>query len=238
MAKRLLNIEQAISEKADVFRAFFLSNLSNSIREFIFDLSYRTNVYLFSGIIRNFYLNTKTSGFRDIDLVIEDDILLETLYPNLQLKRNSFGGYKIIIDTIAIDIWVIKSTWALNQGQLKLPLQLSYQIPDTTFFNFSSILYSLNDNTFIIGKQFKRFLRDKKIDIVLTENPYPELCIVNSFYYSDTLQLKLSSRIIGYIKTNFEIYKSKLEPVQLKHFGEIKYSIDTLEKRVSQLYQS
>lgn len=236
MAKKLLNIEKAISEKADDFRLFFLSNLSSPIREFIFDLSHRTNVYLFSGIIRNFYLNNKTNDFRDIDLVIEDEVPLEIFYPHLQLKRNSFGGYKIIIDAVVLDIWVIESTWALNQGQLKLPLQLSYQIPNTTFFNFSSILYSINDNMFIIGKQFKRFLRDKKIDIVLTENPYPELCIVNSFYYSDTLQLKLSSRIVGYIKTNFEFYKSKLEPVQLKHFGEIKYPIDTLEQRVSQLY--
>lgn len=236
MARKLIDIENEIKSKSKDFSDYFNNLLPNKIVNFVSEIKQHTHVYLFSGIIRDYFIAQK-GIFRDIDLIIEDDIEIESLFPELVLKKNSFGGYKILIDNFIIDLWVIRDTWALNHGQLKLSFQHIDHLPYTTFFNFSSILYSLNTNQFIIGKPFLQFLRDKKIDIVFKDNPYPELCIINSFYYSQKFNMRLSKKLVMYIVNEYNLKISSYIDIQKKHYGYIKYSIDDLIKMISSLKQ-
>ncbi|WP_346985994.1 hypothetical protein [Chryseobacterium sp. POE27] len=234
MAKRLSKLEEEVNEKSEIFLCYFYDNIPKTVRDFVNSLKLRTKVYIFSGIIRDYFMNTE-GIFRDIDLIIEDDISLELDFEDIIYYKNSFGGYKITMDSYTIDIWVIKKTWALTQGQLKFEFDFLNTLPQTTFFNFSSIIFSLNHREFIIGINFLRFLRDKKIEIVSTKNLYPELCIVNSFYYRDKLNLSFGEKLKTYIITNFEAYYEKLENIQVKHFKKIKYSTDYLTEEVNKL---
>jgi hypothetical protein len=235
VARKLSKIEEEIQSKTVQFDKYFYSNLNNNVRYFIDKLNTKTKIYLFSGIIRDFFIKTKKDTFRDIDIIIEDDIAIELLFENIKYEKNSFGGYKILIDSINIDLWVIRKTWALNNGQLKLEFDYINELPKTTFFNFSSIIYSLQDKKFIIGKDFLRFLRDKEIDIVSQSNPYPELCIVNSFYYSDKLNIKLAKKLRIYIINNYVNNIDKCEVIQIKHFNEIKYTKRVLMEKITKL---
>lgn len=235
MAKKLIDIEKNIKKESDNFLNFFYSNINEEVKSFILKLEEKTNVYLFSGIIRDYFLNKELKKFRDIDLIIEDNLKIENLFNNINFKKNNFGGYKIIIKNTIIDLWVIKNTWALNQGQLKLEFNQLYELPKTTFFNFSSIIYDLHNSEFIIGKDFLRFLRDKKIELVLAKNPYPELCIVNSFYYSDKLKIDLGNKLKNYLRLNFPNYYNKIESIQLKHFNKIIFSADDIENMINNL---
>ncbi len=228
MGKKLSDIKKSIEDKNILFYNYFYKNINKDVENFINVLKTRTNVFIFSGIIRDYFLFKEHMPFRDIDLIIEDDLVLEKEFDNLDYTKNSFGGYKIKFDNIVVDLWVIKNTWALNRGQLKFEFDYLNTLPETTFFNFSSIIYSLNNKTFIIGKDFLRFLRDKKIELVLEENPYPDLCIVNSFYYSDRLNLSIGDKLRSYLKSNFEP-EDNLENIQLKHFGHILYSSNSLK---------
>jgi len=235
MAKRLIDIKKNIESENENFNRFFFISINLEIKNFISKLMTRTNVFIFSGIIRDYYLHRENRNFRDIDLIIYDDLIIEEYFDNLSFEKNSFGGYKIKFSNIVIDLWVIKNTWALNQGQLKLEFDHLVELPKTTFFNFSSIIYSLNDRQFIIGKDFLRFIRDKKIELVLDKNPYPELCIVNSFYYSDKLKLNFGDKLKEYLKLNIDQYMRDLEFIQLKHFGKIKYKSTELKQRIEDL---
>ncbi len=235
MAKKLIDIENYIKKESNSFLDFFYSNISIEVQSFIMKLETVTNVFLFSGIIRDYFLNKSIKKYRDVDLIIEDDIKIEDYFKNINYKKNNYGGYKIEINNTLIDLWVIKNTWALNQGQLKLEFSHLYELPKTTFFNFSSILYSLKYNEFIIGKDFLRFLRDKKIELVLDKNPHPELCIVNSFYYSEKLKIELGDKLKNYLENNFTNYSSKIESIQLKHFGKIIYSLEDIESKIKNL---
>lgn len=235
MAKKLNDIQNLIENKNLLFHNYFYDNIDYEIIEFVNTLKKRTKVYIFSGIIRDYFLFKKHIPFRDIDLIIEDDLILEDIFQNLIYKKNSFGGYKIKFEGVEIDLWVIKKTWALNQGQLKFEFDYLNALPKTTFFNFSSIIYSLNTKNFIVGIDFLRFLRDKKIELVLEENPYPELCIVNSFYYSDKLNLAIGNKLKLYLKSNYNEYENCLENIQLKHFGKILYSDECLKEKMSAL---
>jgi predicted house-cleaning noncanonical NTP pyrophosphatase (MazG superfamily) len=235
MAKKLADIQSYIESENENFHEYFHDSISLDITSFISKLQSNTNVFIFSGIIRDYFINKRDNKFRDIDLIIEDDLVLENLFKNLKFKKNSFGGYKIEFENIYIDLWVIKKTWALNQGQLKFEFGYINALPKTTFFNFSSILYSLNRKEFLIGKDFLKFIRDKEIELVLDKNPYPELCIVNSFYYSDKLNLKLGEKLKTYLKLNYQDYQDDLSQIQIKHFQKVIYSPSTLKKRIDNL---
>jgi hypothetical protein len=233
VAKKLSNIKADIESKNIQFYEYFYSHIDIDIKQFVTKLLEYTNLYIFSGIIRDFFMSKKKESFRDIDLVIEEDLILENIFENLNYKKNSFGGYKLKFKDVDVDLWVIKKTWALNQGQLKLEFDYLNELPNTTFFNFSSILYSLNNKEFKIGIDFLRFIRDRKIELVLENNPYPELCIINSFYYSDKLGLKLGLKLKKYLILN---YKEKdFEYVQTRHFGKIIYSNKLIEKRIKRI---
>lgn len=234
MARKLIEIERDVSAKALHFSKYLEELLPSNVLDFVKKIKDKTNVYLFSGIIRDYFIGYR-SNFRDIDLIIEDGINIEELFPDLTLTINSFGGYKILINDVIIDLWVIKNTWALNHGQLKIDFQHIDHIPYTTFFNFSSIVFSLNTKCFIIGKPFLRFLRDKEIDVVFVDNPYPELCIVNSFYYSEKFKLKISKRLKDYILKNYDKKTTAYTEIQEKHFGKLEYSIIELIKKIDSL---
>ena len=236
MVKKLSDIKKSVENDNEKFYDFFISSLHPEIIAFLFKLMSKTKIYLFSGIIRDFYLNKKKDvKFRDIDIIIQDDLKVEDFFNNWDFTKNSFGGYKIYASNNVIDMWVIKDTWALNNGQLKLEFSHTSELPKTTFFNFSSILYSLNDRSFIIGKDFLRFLRDKKIELVLDKNPNPELCLVNSFYYCDKLKLKLGEKLKKYLKANIDQYSHNLEYIQIKHFNKILYTSTELQNRVQNM---
>jgi predicted house-cleaning noncanonical NTP pyrophosphatase (MazG superfamily) len=234
VGKKLTNIEKNIKENSFEFNNYFESNISLPVNEFIKNLKAKTNVFIFSGIIRDYFVNPNANIFRDIDIIIEDDLEIENITKNLDYKKNSFGGYKILIDNFTIDLWVIRKTWGLNNGQLKFEFDFLNELPKTTFFNFSSILFSLNKVEFIVGIDFLRFIRDKKIEIVSEKNPYPELCIVNSFYYQDKLKYKLGSKLKKYILDNYLQNIDNLEPIQVKHFNTIKYPLKVLKKRIEE----
>ena len=237
MARKLSNIEQEVISAEHAFYDYLKHTLSNEMWYFLNKMISQTEIFLFSGVIRNYFINRRNDELRDIDFIISDDINVEILFPRMDIRKNSFGGYKLNIGGLTVDLWVIKNTWALNYGQLKLPFSQLEALPNTTFFNFSSIIFSINKKEFIVGKPFLRFLRDKKIDVVFEKNPYPALCIVNTFYYSDKFSINITDRLKSYILSNYEYYKADLDKVQIKHFGKILYSKDELYSRITNLRQ-
>ncbi|RPJ72547.1 MAG: hypothetical protein EHM20_13610 [Alphaproteobacteria bacterium] len=232
MARKLADIEKSIKESSIDFYTHLARILPPAVWDFLNVLMSRTDVYLFSGVIRNYFINRKNDALRDIDFIITKEVNIDELFPEMNVRKNSFGGSKIFIGGLTVDLWMIKSTWALNQGQMKMEFDLLNHLPDTTFFNFSSILFSLKDKKFIIGKHFLRFLRDKKLDVVLETNPYPALCIVNSFYYANKFNLKLSGKLEEYILKNYRQNIELFDQTQLKHFGRIMYSQTELIHRI------
>lgn len=220
MDKKLTNILDPTT-----FLKYLKSNLNNEVFLFLEILSSITDVFIFSGVIRNFVINKKYS-IRDLDIVLnnnkeEVDFFLKVF----NYTKNSFGGYKVHINDLKIDIWFIDDTWAIKNNKVKSPLLFnSYNLPNTAFFNFSSIIFNFNNKSFISSQNFINFINKREIDLVLEENPYPELCIVNTLYYKKRFNLEISERLKEYYIKQFpKLNKDKLNNVQLKHFEEIKF---------------
>jgi hypothetical protein len=230
MAKRLSDIEKNINESVDSFIDYLRLNFNSKVIDLIGEISEVANPYIFSGVIRNYFL--KKTNNRDLDLFVDRFFDIEPMLNRYEYELNSFGGYKVNIDGTKVDLWFLKDTWAISKSQLSIDFELLKYIPHTAFFNFSSVIFSINEKKFFYTKHFVRFLRDKKIDIVYEPNPNEALCIVNTFYYHDILKLKLGNKLKTHIK---KIANSKLKDtlnVQVKHFGNVLYSVEELNEKI------
>lgn len=232
MDRKLINI---IKSESTRFSNFLNDRLDNYVLEFINLLENQTSLYLFSGIIRDYFINLNDNSsfdieIRDVDLVYDGQIQIESILNGHDYEINSFGGYKVKIGNYDIDIWNLHDTWGLKKQNLSYEKNSVNYLPKSTFFNFSSILYSFHDKEFIVGDPFVQFYKNKEVDFVYKENPYPELCIVNSIYYSMKRNLKLSENLTTYLMELYkEIDRNKLQAIQIKHFKEVKINAEDFD---------
>lgn len=208
----------------EYLRVKVLDSISLEILDLIIEQS---DVYIFSGIIRD-YLLQNNKPIRDVDIVIAQDInwlsIIRKYYHLIRVTKNSFGGYKIHINNLTIDLWALKDTWGIIHGKYKLTPQ---NLIRTAFFNFSAILYSIRDKQFYIHKSFASFFSNKEIDIVYQANPNIPLCIINSLHYSKILKMSLSESLKQWIIEHFDI-NYNYEITQQKHWSRILYTNDQI----------
>ena len=224
MAKKSINILDN-KETPKKFLEYLKDKLGTQVFSFLIELSSFSEVLIFSGIIRNYFIRYK-GEIRDFDIVVktDDDILIENFLNKFDFKKNSFGGYKVQVGHLTIDIWHLEKTWAYSKQKVTPELFKDYSLPDTAFFNFSSIVFDLENQKFIFNSNFKRFVETKEIDLVLEENPMPQLCIVNTIYYKQKFRLSVSEKLQKYCLINFDKYsEEEYQNVQIKHFNEIKF---------------
>lgn len=233
MGKKLSDIKELIEASRFAFYEYLLQTEDKMVMNLIHDISSQTRVFIFSGVIRNFFLGEKNN--RDIDIILEKEIDIPAIFVGAEIKRNSFGGYKIVCNNTTIDLWYLENTWAFKNEPL-LNFDLEIRVPGTAFFNFSSIIFSFNDKCFYYDNEFVKFLRDQEIDVVNTKNPNYKLCVVNTFYYSDKYQLKIKKRLKAFIVDLYQKLDKDYTEVQLKHFGKIMYPNEIIEHRMETIY--
>jgi transposase len=232
MAKKLSEIKQIIENSSDSFELYFRQLIGVELFEIIQQIAGITNAYIFSGIIRNFFLDINEA--RDIDIVLQDEIDINYYFKNSEVKKNNFGGYKIFLDNMKIDLWYSENTWAYKY-QKNFDFAYDFNIPETAFFNFSSISYNINEHKFNYTKHFLRFLRDKELDVVFKPNMNYELCIINSIYYSQKYNLKLSSSLKMYLKYLLMQSNKEFSLIQKTHFGKILFDNEYIVSYIENL---
>ena len=232
MAKTLEELEIFVESKANEFYQYLSDLIPSPLMLTILSIAKETDVYLFSGVIRNYFLGIK--DVRDIDLVLEKPKNINKYFPNSQIDKNEFGGYKVHYSNIPIDIWFANDTWAYKI-QSVFNFDIGKYIFKTAYFNFSAIIYSFNEKKFYYSKHFLRFLQNKEIDIVFPINKNYDLCILNTIYYSENYKLKISKNLSNTIIGYYYGHSHEFEKIQLHHFGEIKYDLTTIDKYIKNL---
>jgi hypothetical protein len=231
VAKKLTDIEFEVKSKASDFRTFLSISLNVDVLSFINKLAKQSRVYIFSGVIRDFFMNQ--GDLRDLDIMIDGSNEIEQILSTYSYRQNSYGGYKLNIGDTNVDLWFIQNTWAVKHRRIT-PNNIEAFIPNTSFFNFSSIVYDWEESKFIVGQPFLSFLSNKRINIVFKHNANVPLCVVNSLYYSRKLNLQIGKKLIKYLKLNFN-RKTNYDNVQIKHFGQVLFSNEELKKWVRSL---
>lgn len=210
--------KKAIIAQVPAFCIFLESILGHDLYAYLKRVSQNNDIYLFSGIIRDFLLGD-SSAFtpRDIDLVVGGNFnvshlnLIQKLFP----RQNSFRGIKLTFKNLTIDVWNIKDTWGIRNFEQKNNVNALLK---SSFFNFSSIVYSFRDAKFIFDDAFVDFLITRKIEIVLSENPNLGLSLFNIYYYTTKLDAQVGGSLASWIERNFCILID-YHSIQKKHFG-------------------
>lgn len=233
---------EIIDVQAPFFKFFLQECLSHEMCEILNEISAKTDVYVFSGVIRNFFLGNP--NFRDLDIVVGDvDCVIKTIVSanrNVNLKVNSFGGVKVKIENLKIDLWGLGNTWGIKEEKMDLS---AYSLLKTAFFNFSAIVFDYNNAKFYYDNAFVDFLESRIMDVVYTKNPNIPLCIINSYYYRDKYGFGLSLNLCYWIFLNFTMlaYKDKekriFDDVQKKHFSKIVVSHEKIKDFVLLCYR-
>ena len=205
-----------INERAEPFLNFLREEvLGHDAVRLLERVASKTDVYIFSGIIRNYLLGFTEN--RDVDVVVKriDNLRIDDEDLRMcRIARNAFGGYKIKIDNLTIDAWGIENTWGVLENRLN-PTPNS--LIKTAFFNFSSIVYHYNKRMFIYDDEVCRFLQNRTMDVVYKQNPDKTLCVLNSIYYARKYKFPLGYSLCKWIARNYYDEMPFVE-VQKRHF--------------------
>lgn len=231
-----------IDDQACFFKIFLQECLSEDMRNILNGISKKTEVYVFSGIIRNFFLGETI--FRDLDIVVGDvECVIDTINAvdsAVEFKINSFGGVKVKIQNLTIDLWGLENTWGIRKDNMPLtPMSLL----KTAFFNFSAIVFDYNKSQFYYDDAFVHFLENRMMDVVYTKNPNIPLCIINSCYYREKYGFGLTLKLCYWIFINHTFLasdkkcKETFNDVQKHHFAKVVISYEHIRDFVFLCYR-
>ncbi|WP_068675259.1 hypothetical protein [Oceanobacillus sp. Castelsardo] len=202
-------------------------------KKLLSDLENNGELLLFGGCIRDYLDHEFEQIPRDFDIVLNDMFIdIDTILQmnKFSYRRNKFSGYKVFVDDIVFDIWDIRNTWAFKEDKLSYT-EVS-DLNKTVFLNIDSIFYNLNDCQ-LYDNGFKDALSNQELDIVLADNPFPELNLVRAFRYSEKYKLKFSTKLELFIKKLISSqYDSKsnasrtLMDIENKRYGTVQIDWD------------
>lgn len=189
-----------------------------------------TDVYIFSGVIRDFFIHRTEK--RDLDLVVIDfkEGFLDDFKANSRFKSiitNKFGGIKLVMDDLTIDIWRLRDTWGIKRKHLND--KDASLLPETVFFNFSSIVFDYNNVEFLNYKLFENFLESKTMDVVFSHNIDDVCCIVSTLHYQRDYEFGVSKKLARWLRDKYNP-KMDFEGVQIRRFGEIEFSSEEIKE--------
>lgn len=221
MDQELSQYRRDIAAQSQSFKSYIDAMLpAGKIRGLLEELCRQSDVFVFGGVIRNFLLGYPFH--RDIDFVVyakeKINLPIELLH-GIEISRNKFGGVKLNLPNITIDIWNLQSTWGLQRINGSAT---PYTLIKTVFFNFSAIAFDYNRQRFIYSDDFLHFYATKIMDVVYGRNPYPTACVVNSFYYAQEYSFSIGRQLRIWISKQF--LGSDIESQQQRRYGEVKYS--------------
>lgn len=214
-------IRKVIQTQSASFRLFIDGILSdNKANELVGCVSEQVQLYVFSGIIRNFLLGFLDN--RDLDFVAIDTYKVRiplSLLRNVSIKKNKFNGYKLVTNGLTIDWWDIERTWGIMKEGMKGTV---YSLLNTAFFNFSAIAFDYKKNRFVISDDFCKFFSTRTMEVVYAKNPRIETCIVNSLYYADFYEFAIGESLRKWIVKNYNPGLD-FEAAQMSRFQRVYY---------------
>lgn len=227
---RYSDIRQTINSQALSFGLYIDHRIRQAGISHLFHyVAERGDVYVFSGIIRNFLLGYLEN--RDIDFVISIHETLNIPIGFLRgttITKNKFGGVKIQKNGFSIDVWNIDSTWSVDARK---GISSPHSLLKTAFFNFSSIVYDYHKKRFIYDNSFCRFKEKNIVDVVNVDNPFPSACVVSTLHYAATYEFEIGDKLRRWIVKHYD-KSADFVNIQKRRYGTVLYDHSTIDEFV------
>lgn len=149
-------------------------NTRPSVTEFLDQMSdfcLQGNLYLFDGVLRDLTLFGRKGFNSDVDVVEHAWGEIEPFVQQQGGRKNRFGGYRISVEGVDVDIWHAPDTWACRQEII--PYEGIYSLLRTTVLNWDAVLMNWRTRNLIHEPGYFEDLGQRRMRIVLEDNPNP-----------------------------------------------------------------
>ncbi len=177
--------------------------------------------YIIGGAIRAIHQNRRP---RDIDIIVKDGLaeIVRELGRDAIVQRNYFGGYKLNLNGLLIDIWDFDRHWAFKSGVLDARED---NLARSCLFDFDALIYSPATDYLDIT-HYENCLRTKTIDFVchdsnyIKKNPGGLNNVLRLLVAAEDYNLSFSSRVAAYVISYMEKYDlSSFSECELRHYN-------------------
>lgn len=178
---------------------YFLIRENRKVLNLMKDIERSHYIYMMGGAVRNYIENDYKFSIenmpKDFDFVIDykKGKSLREILSNRQIRysRNRFGGYKIQIKEIKIDIWELKETWAFKNSSMVANYA---NLENSVFLNVDGIVYDFYRDAYY-KKAYDEAERSRKISIVFRQEPYENINAVRAISYARRYKMKYSNQV-------------------------------------------
>src|SRR2546430_693363 len=235
----VLQQEKQIAKQIKAFLTI-KSPVANAIN-FVRDKSCRCVV--FGGALRDIvHPDPVTPVVRDVDIVVSrDDIKnLKNQWPQHIAGTNRFGGLRLQIERVPVDVWAVEGTWAFRKA-IVIP-DSYYYLTRTTFLNIDGIIADLSpqyrEGMKIFAKDFLYAFSERILDITLEQNPYPLLVTIKSLRAVSRYNLGIGHALAQFLHGVLSRRQFKrLEKEQIRHYGRILFDASYLDRMHKRLHE-
>lgn len=146
-----------------------------SLRNILYQILAEGTAYLIGGYVRDVFEDVKS---RDLDIVVDikKERLREIVDNDICIKQfNRFGGAKLKLSNIDVDIWSFDSNWAFKNKLVKLnENEKLNSLAKGCFYNYDALVVNLPKFTYDT-KFYESFLEERKLDILQKRSVYKNL---------------------------------------------------------------
>lgn len=152
-----------------------LLNDEKSLQNILFQVLVEGTAYLIGGYVRDVY-EERTS--RDLDIVV--DIKKEHLKEIIDgescgKKYNRFGGVKLMLQNIVVDIWSFDNNWAFKNNLVRLnEKEKLNSLAKGCFYNYDALVVNISNFSYNT-KHYEVFHNERKLDILQRRAIYKNL---------------------------------------------------------------
>ena len=233
MTKTFAEIESIIGSDGNKFHDYIGKFLHAEVLGLVESLMKHTHVYLYNGLINNFFLRKQLP--QKSNILFDGYLNLFKFLEPYDFEVNETGGYHVNIAGEEVNLWCIKELWSVKMNQPEIEGMLAHHIPHISLFNLSSIIYSFNKKKFYYTREYIQFLRTKELDFRYENQDCNPLAIVFTFYYVDQYKIKIGLRLKSYLKIIYPECLKECDRFQMDYFGKILYPQFELKRRIENL---
>ena len=197
------------------------------LHKFISYLEVSNDLLFIGGIVRDYVRNNyKFDKFpRDIDIVCayrsgENRMIFALRESGCWYSKNDFGGYKVTINDIIVDIWELEVHTVFKDTDLEINKP---NLAKAVTLNIEGIVYDFSENKYY-DEFYKQAVESNTIDFVIDSHFMKDLSLLRAMRFSSLYNMNLSDRIKEQIKNKFDTDKDfipKLVKLNNKKYKEM-----------------
>lgn len=176
-----------------------------SLRNILYQILAEGTAYLIGGYVRDVFEGVKS---RDLDIVVDikKERLREIVDSDTCIKQfNRFGGAKLKLSNIDVDIWSFDSNWAFKNRLVKLnENEKLNSLAKGCFYNYDALVVNVSKFTYNM-KFYENFINEGKLDILQKRsvyknlNPTVEANILRAIFIRKKYGVQFTSQLKEYV---------------------------------------